>query len=167
MGDNKNKKFAKIYDQNVEKIYRFVFLKTGVKDIAEDLTSQVFSKTWQRFRIDGNLENPSAYLYQVARAEMANFFRKKAKQSTLSIEDSEIMDAGNTPEQTQIIQADLSDLQKALGLLDEESQNLVTWRYIEQMPIKQVAIMCGRPEGTVRVMLHRAIKELREKIENL
>lgn len=164
MGDNKNKKFAKIYSQNVEKIYRFVFLKTGAKDIAEDLTSQVFSKTWQRFRVGGKLENPSAYLYQVARAEMANFFRKKAKQPIVGINDLEITDVGNTPEQNQIIQADLSGLQKALGLLDEESQNLVTWRYIEQMPIKQVSRMCGRPEGTVRVMLHRTLKELREKM---
>ena len=63
------KKFAKIYNQYVEKVYRYVFLKVSSKDVAEDLTSDIFTKLWRTFRKgkDKEIENPRAFIYKVAR----------------------------------------------------------------------------------------------------
>ena len=44
---NPREKFSKIYDKYIDKIYRFVFLKVSSQEIAEDLTSEVFLKTFR------------------------------------------------------------------------------------------------------------------------
>lgn len=165
MAKGANKKFAKIYDKHIDKIYRFVFLKTGSKESAEDVTSQVFTKAWKKFKLQGaEIENMSAYLFQIARAEVANHYRQGAKFKIVSTETVEIADSQIMPENSQDIQLIGQGIQNALKQLDEEAQNILVWKYVENYSFKEIGKMLGKPEGTVRVAGHRALKELREKI---
>ncbi len=163
MAGGANKKFAKIYDKHIDKIYRFVFLKTGSKELAEDLTSQVFTKGWKKFKLQGaEIKNMSAYLFQIARAEVANHYRETSKFQIVSAESVEIVDEREGLEASQDIQLIGQDIQKALGQLEEESQNILIWHYVEGLSFKEIGEFLNRPEGTVRVMAHRALKELKE-----
>lgn len=166
MGDPK-KKFAKLYDKYVEKIYRFVFLKVSSQEIAEDLTSLVFTKGWRKFRKGEKIDNPPAYLYQIARAEIANHHREKAKFQTIQATTDQIIDPNPGLEETQELQSDLKIIKKALTQLKEDYQNVIIWYYLDGLSIKDIAEITEKPEGTVRVMVHRALKELREKMENM
>ena len=47
--DNAQKQFSKIYDQYISRIYRFVFLRVNSVDIAQDLTSETFTRAWSSF----------------------------------------------------------------------------------------------------------------------
>ena len=47
--DSLNEQFSSIYDQYIDKIYRFVYLKVSSQEIAEDITSKVFIKGWEAF----------------------------------------------------------------------------------------------------------------------
>lgn len=161
------KKFTKLYDKYVEKIYRFVFLKVSSQEEAQDLTSQVFTKGWKKFRKGEKIDNPPAYLYQIARAEIANHHREKAKFQTVQATTDQIIDSNPGLEEVQKLQSDLEILKKTLPQLKDDYQNVVIWRYLEGLSIKDIAEITERPEGTVRVMVHRALKELREKMENL
>ena len=60
--NNLDRQFSKIYDELVDKIYRFVYLKVSSQEVAEDLTSRVFIKGWDRYRqgVD-KIENPKAF----------------------------------------------------------------------------------------------------------
>ena len=42
---------------------------------------------------------------------------------------------------------------------------LVSWHYLDDLPISEIAKMMGKNEETTRVLLHRALKSLRYKIE--
>ena len=46
-----SEQFSQIYDQYIDKIYRFVYLKVNSQEIAEDITSKVFIRGWEKFRI--------------------------------------------------------------------------------------------------------------------
>lgn len=161
------RKFAKIYDKYVEKIYRFVFLKVSSQEEAQDLTSQVFTKGWRKFRKGEKIDNPSAYLYQIARAEIANHHREKARFPIIPATTDQIIDPNPGLEEKSKLDSDLEILKKTLPQLKDDYQNVVIWRYLEGLSIKNIAQMMEKPEGTVRVMVHRALKELREKMENL
>lgn len=163
---NPKKKFSKIYNQYVHKIYRFVFLKVSSQETAEDLTAQVFTNGWDKFRQDYNkIENVPAYLYQIARTEIANFYRKESRIKTISEESISIIDPNPSPEQNFSNQSDLKMLQNHLKQLNEDYQNIIIWRYLDDLSFKQIAQIMKKPEGTVRVMNYRALKELREKME--
>lgn len=169
---NQEKKFSKTYDNLVNKIYRFIFLKVDTKEAAEDLSSQVFVKAWNRVREKNGpdmpeIKNLSAYIYQIARAEIANYHRNKSKFQIISTEAVQIIDTEPDIEQDQQKQSDIEKIKLCLGELQEDYQNIVIWRHLDGMSYKQISRIIGKPQGTIRVMAHRALKELKQKMEKL
>jgi RNA polymerase sigma-70 factor (ECF subfamily) len=161
------KKFAKIYDKYIEKIYRFIILKVGTPEVAEDLTGQVFLKGWRKFKKGEGIKNISAYLYQIARAEIANYYRGRSKFKIISAEALPMADPQANLEENQQLQSEIVDLQNCLAKLNDEHQDVLILRYLEGYSTKEIARILKKSEGAVRVMIHRALKELREEMEKL
>lgn len=164
---NSKKKFSKTYDKYIEKIYRFIYLKVDTQETAEDITSQVFIKAWKVIKKTSKQEeikNISAYLYQIARAEIANHYRGKSKIQTISIESFQISDSQIDLEKEQFNKVEIEGLKKAISQLDDDYQNVIIWRHLDGLSYKKIAEIMEKPEGTVRVINHRALKALREKI---
>jgi RNA polymerase sigma-70 factor (ECF subfamily) len=170
---NLKKEFSKIYDQNIEKIYRFIFLKVNSQEIAEDLTSEVFLKAWKAFKKPNSksknqneIENPQAFLYQIAKNLVTDFYRKKEKNRIVSLENFQIKDPKEDLEKKAILTSDLEQIKRALQNLKEEYQEVIIWRYLDELSISQIAKIIEKSEEAVRIMIHRALKELKLKIEN-
>lgn len=164
MAKNYKKQFSRIYDKHIDKIYRYVFLKVGVREAAEDIAAEVFTKSWKKFRTGLEIRNASAYLYQVARAEVANHYRTGAKVEMVSVDVVPITDTKTGPEAEQILRGDLENLQRHLKEIKEEYQDILLWYYVDGYPIKEIAVMLEKSQGAVRVMVSRALAELREKM---
>lgn len=160
---NLKKLFAKIYDENVEKVYRFIFLKVDSKETAQDLTSETFLKTWEVFR-EKNIENPRAFLYQVARNLIKDYYRKKEKTSTLSLEGNLVSDPSQDLQEKANLNSEIERVKKALKELEEDYQNVLIWYYLNEIPIREIAKMLEKTESNVRVLIHRALNALREKL---
>ena len=160
------KKFTKLYDKYVEKIYRFVFLKVSSQEEAQDLTSQVFTKGWKKFRKGEKIDNPPAYLYQIARAEIANHYREKAKFQVTNAVSDQIIDPNPGLEEKSKLDSDMAAVKNCLAKLSNDYQDVLVWRYLDGYSNKEIAEMSGKSEGTVRVMIHRALKALRATINN-
>jgi len=163
---NLRKKFSKIYDQYINKIYRFVYLKVSSREIAEDLTSETFLRGWEAYQNQKTkIENIQAFLYQIARNLVIDFYREKGAANQVCIENcKEMADPQVNLEEKAAIFSDIDTVKTALAALKEDHQNVVIWHYLEDLSIPKIAKMMDRPEGTVRVILHRALKELRDKL---
>ncbi len=167
MATSENKKFAKIYDKHIDKIYRFIFLKTGIKEIAEDITSQVFTKGWRKFKLQGtDIENMSAYLFQIARAEVANHYREANKFQIISAEAVEIVDQSLGIAADQALQSDRNIIMASLSGVSEDYQNMLILKYIDGYSNKEISAILGKSEGAVRVMTHRALEALKIVFNN-
>lgn len=163
---NYQHKFSKLYDKQVERIYRFIFLKVGSRETAEDLTAQVFTKGWERFRLGQKIKNPSAYLFQIARSKVADYYRSSSKYQFVSTEANFVVDPSPLPEQTEQKKSDIEELQKYLGELQNDYQDVLILRYINDCSYKEIARVMARTEGAARVLVHRALKELRGRYES-
>jgi len=164
---NLGKEFSKIYDQNVRKIYRFIYIKVNSQEVAEDLTSETFLRGWESFKSKPQIKNPTAFLYQIARNLVTDFYRKKDQTKCVSLENCrEISDPRIDLEQGSIIRSEVENIRNVLRGLKDDYQNVVIWRYVEDLSIAEIAQMMEKSEGAVRVMLHRALKEIREKLLN-
>ncbi len=164
MADNR-KKFSKIYNKHIDKLYRFVFLKVSSTEIAEDVTAQVFTKGWRKFKSGAKIDNVSAYLFQIARAEIANHYRQSAKYKIISTAAVEVIEEGPTIEEEQQKKGQVEDMEQYLGQLKDEYQDVLILRYIDGYSIGEIALMMDKKEGTVRVLMHRALQALREKMD--
>ncbi len=164
--------FSQIYDQYIEKIYRYVYLKVNSQEIAEDITSKVFTKTWEAINNKGEkVENPLAFLYKIAQNSVFDYYRQKSKKAVISTDSiAELADSGKTIEDRAVLAFDVEVVKNAMQKLKKDYQDVLIWYYLDDMPVEQIAQLVDKKEGAVRVMIHRGIKDLKDicnKSQNL
>ena len=161
---NPRKKFSKIYDQYIEKIYRFIFLKVNSQEIAQDLCSETFLRGWESFK-QNKIENPQAFLYRIARNLVTDFYREKGKTRIVSTEYAQIIDPRQDLEEKTLSNSDLDTIKTALTNLKDEYQTVIIWHYLDDLPLPEIAKILDKSEKTTRVMLHRALKSLKNELK--
>lgn len=166
--DRINEQFGLIYDQYIEKIYRFVYLKVNSQEIAEDITSKVFLKAFEAYSKPNNeIANIGAFVYKIAGNAVIDHYREKGRSKTVSSEVvAEAADSESSLQDKAILNADIAIVKKAILKLKKEQQDIIIWYYLEDMPISKIAGLMDKPEGTIRVMLHRGLKSLQEIIND-
>ncbi len=163
--DNLNQQFSLIYDQYIEKIYRFVYVKVNVEAIAQDITSRVFTKGWETYQKGTKIDNIGAFLYQIARNMVVDYYRQKGRTQMVSPEDlPELADSRPGLFEKAILSADIAMVKNAIQDLSKDYQDVLILHYLEDMPTEDIALIMDRPAGTVRVMIHRGLTALKEKL---
>jgi len=160
-------KFSQIYDAYINKIYRFVFLKVSSQETAEDLCSETFLRIWRTLKAGKKIENSQAFIYRTANNLVIDFYRKKGKEIVVSIEsclEKEMIDNKNNLEEKLFSEQDLNLIKTALANLKQDFQNVIIWHYLNDLSVQEIAKILNKNNGAVRVLLHRALKELREKL---
>jgi len=162
------KTFGQIYDKYISKIYRFVFLKVSSREIAEDLTSEAFSKTWVVFKENQDeIKNVRAFLYKTASNLIIDHYREKGKANVISVNNPSVVDPKQDLEKHVLLSSDMNNVKQALVHLKEDYQNVILFHYLDDLPISEVSELLNRSEQATRVLLHRALKALRQKIEEV
>jgi len=157
--------FSLIYDQYIEKIYRFVYLRVDSQETAEDITSRVFMKGWASYQKDQNITNIGAFLYQIARNDIVDFYKEKEKKATVSPDAvPEITDTKTNVYENAVFAASIDEVKKAMSDLKHPYQEILTWYYVEDLSAEKIAELIGKPVGTVRVMIHRGLESLKGKL---
>lgn len=169
--DKLKKAFANIYDQYIDKIYRFIFLKVNSQETAQDLTSETFLRGWESFKNkklnnQGEIENIQAFLYQIARNLVTDHYREKGKFQVVSADFSPIIDPQVNLEEKAFLNSDFEAIRQTIGKLNEDYQNALIWYYLDDLPVPEIAKMLDRSEEATRVLLHRALKTLREQLNS-
>jgi len=165
-------KFSRLYRHQVEKIYRFIFFKVESKETAEDLTSEVFRKTWIIYQAgfdpaseQEKLKNPRAFLYRVAKNTVIDYYRRRPKQSPLSDEELEIADLSQNPEEDQDLELDLARIKKALTGLKGEYQDILIQYYLNNLSLREITKDSGQSLSAAKTTLHRAREALKKASE--
>ena len=163
---NIREEFSRIYDEYIEKIYRFVFFKVNSQEIAEDLTSETFMKCWERYKDKrDDIDNLQAFLYQIARNLVTDHYREKGRTKTISLDCVPILDPRPNLEEKAEDNLEMENIKLALTNLKDDYQDLITWYYIEDLSIPEISRISGKSEGNVRVAIHRALNSLKDEIK--
>lgn len=161
------KKFSDFYDAYVDKIYRFAYLRVNSQEIAQDITADAFTRFWEQCKTNyEGIENPRAFLYAIAKNLIIDYWRGKDKNNIITADISEltIADAKTDLVKTSQINSDIELVRRALSELKEDHQNAIIWRYLDGLEIQEIAQLLGKTEANTRVLLHRALKELKTKL---
>jgi len=165
--DQPQKEFSKIYDQHLNKIYRFVFLRVDSSETAQDLTSETFARAWDKFKLqhlEPKIKNWGAFLYQIARNLVTDFYRERGKIQIISAAYVADPASDLDLEKMAVLSSEMRQVKAALSKLGEEQQEVLIWRYLDGLSTKEIAEILDKPEGTVRVIAHRALEALRQQL---
>jgi RNA polymerase sigma-70 factor (ECF subfamily) len=157
--------FGSLYDRYQPPIYRFVVVKVGSREEAEDITHHVFLSAWQKVRTYKHRGHPfSSWLYQIARNTVIDHYRSRRDDISLDKLDPEssIIPAGAQFDLS--IKLQLEKVYVAIKELKPDYQDVVILRFIEDLPLKEVSAILKKSEGAVKLAQHRAIKELKKKL---
>lgn len=160
--------FGSLYDYYQPKIYRFVLIKVSHREEAEDLTHQVFLSAWQNIRGYKSLGHPfSSWLYQIARNKVIDFYRTQKLQVDLEDADEQYF---STDEKDINLSVDIAlqaeEVVDAIRSLKQVYQDVIIMRFVEDLTPKEVAKVLGKSEGAVKLIQHRAIKELQHALQD-
>lgn len=174
------KDFTKFYNQHLDKIYRFVFFRVGGrKELAEDLTSEIFIKALEHFNDFDESKSRFAWLYTIAHNHLANHFRDASRRVEISIEEKAEKTEIDVEETIEFLSPELlvdgfkeilrrdaeRELWAILSQLTEEKKQLVTFKYLLGYSYKEIAEILGMSEVAAKVAAHRALNELKAKIK--
>lgn len=158
--------FGLLYDHYQPKIYRFVLIKIGKREDAEDITHQVFLNAWQNISNYKDQGFPfSSWLYRIAKNQVIDRYRTKKQDVGLENVDYERFIDFAIDEKNLETKIQLEGVMKAIGNLKQDYQDIIIMRFIEDLSIKEVASAVEKSEGAVKLMQHRAIKELKKVLE--
>ena len=153
--------FGLLYDHYQPQIYRFVFLKVSRREEAEDLTHQVFLNAWQNIRKYQDLGFPfSSWLYRIARNAVIDFYRGQKETVNFDEVDPQLFATQLTTSEFVDERLEMSRVLAAVRKLKPEYQDVIIMRFIEDLAPKDVALALEKSEGAVKLIQHRALKQL-------
>ena len=156
----KSEAFGALYDTYLPRIYRFVFLKTSGKEVTEDITHQTFLKAWQNIRQYIPKGFPfSSWLYRIAHNLVIDHYR--AKKINIGLDSIEENELAFEPENKLDDNLAIAKIKSAIPELPQEQQTVIIMKFIEGLSNEEVAAALDKSEVTVRVLQHRAIKNLK------
>lgn len=158
--------FGLLYDKYQPQIYRFIYLKVGHREEAEDLTHQVFLKSWGNINEYSFQGFPfSSWLYSIARHQVIDYYR--TKKENLALEDIVELKTEN-PSYAEAIDSnsDIERVKKAIRRLNPQQQDVIILRFIEDFSLKEAAAILNKTENSIKLLQHRAIKNLKKILNN-
>jgi len=159
---NDSDAFARLYEANFDKIYRYVVVRIGDRAEAEDVTQQVFvnalrsigSYRWQGVSF-------SAWLFRIAHNKAVDHLRKRTRQAVTPL-DEPLSDEGADPRLLVERKLDIERVLKATDKLTEAQREVIALRFTSGLPVAEVAEIMGKSPGAVKVLQHSAIVALRK-----
>jgi RNA polymerase sigma-70 factor, ECF subfamily len=158
--------FGEIYDRFVERVYRYLYFRTGSHAEAEDLTEQVFLKAWEaigRYRWQGR---PFlAWLYRLAHNAHIDHVRSQRPTTSLTNDQRplELASASASVELGRTLDAEV--IAGALEQLTLEQQQVIVMKFIEGMDNEQIAQCMDKREGAIRALQMRALLSMRRVLQ--
>lgn len=140
------------------RIYGFLCRHIGNAHDAQDLTQETFVRAWRAIGRFDPTRDFATWLFVIARRAAANHFRARRSHDELS-EDLAAAEAAQS-------RADeVDDLWRAAKKLKGKSYEALWLRYGEGFSVAQTARVMGLTTIHVKVILHRARKELARRIK--
>ena len=153
-----------LYHQYGKELFLYLYSMCQQKELAEDLLQETFLKAI--LALPEYHTNMRAWLYKVAR----NLFYNLYKRSRREICDEEYLKKISKLEVDEFLEEYISKqetriLYTAMQKLSPVKREVLELQYFGQMPLKEIANVLQLSQENVRVLSHRAKKDLKKLME--
>jgi len=153
--------FGQIYDLYARQIHNFLLGKVGHKQVCEDLVHTVFLKAWTNLKSYQPRTSAkfSTWLFQIANYTLIDYWR--TRKTTTELQDVEnLMQFAVDPK----LYEEYAYLWKALASLPLNYQTVLEFRFKQDLSVEETAQIMRKSEVGIRVLQHRALKALKNKL---
>jgi len=162
--------FEDLYRAHLRDVYSYAYYRVGNPHDAEDLTEQAFLQAYRHFdraRRESAGRPLRPWLIRIAHNLASNYYRDRSRRPQTSLEESaEPIPARHGTEAIAEGREKLREVIAHLDRLPDDRREALIMRFALGMDNREIARALGRSDGATKVLIHRAIKQLREEMGN-
>lgn len=159
--------FGAFYERHAKPVLYFLVRATGDREVALDLTAEVFAATWASLGRYRPGEAPAiSWLFGIVRKKLAEIRRGRARADAarrrlgmqrITFDDDELERV------EEIFDAELAGYMDGMAALTDDERQAVTARVIEEREYADVAATTGVTETTIRKRVSRGLARLAQR----
>ena len=180
-GKGEVRAFEELVTRHQRPVFTFILRFVGSRELAEDLLQEVFLRVVKSAPSYRQKAKFTTWLYTIARNICIDNARKASKRSEVSLDRNLSRDAegdgktflDNVEDQvtddgdSYILRKQFRDqLEQALRALPEEQREVYIMREFSGLKFREIAVVVGVPENTVKSRMRYALETLRGHLES-
>ena len=157
-----------LYDAYAGRLYRYCLARVGDETEAEDLTEDIF------LRVLGGIEGFEwragdrgqhvpfgAWLFRIARNEVASFRRRAASRPAAGELPDGLRDGARGPQELAEARLTIEEVFRAVRELPEAQREVILLRFASGLSVAETAAALGKNQPNVKVLQHKGVQRLR------
>jgi RNA polymerase sigma-70 factor (ECF subfamily) len=156
--------FAALYRRYLAPLYRYFTARTGDVGAAEDLAAQTFVAALEglpRYRERGAF---AGWLFTIAARRLADYQRGRAP---LPLDEAADLAADDPPPEAAAEHSErAARLARAVRALSPDRAQAVSLHFIGGLSLKETARVMRRSRAAVKSLIHRALRDLRGRLDH-
>ncbi len=160
--------FTDLYRAHLRDVYSYAYYRIGNHHDAEDITEQTFLQAYRHFdraQRESNGRPLRPWLIRIAHNLAANYYRDRSRKPQTNLDDAAIISSPLGTERMVEEREEVHEVLAGVQKLPEDRREALIMRFALDMDNREIARALGRSEGATKVLLHRAIRQLEQALE--
>jgi len=160
-------RFEILFEQYFNRVFQYVFTRTNNRQVAEDLTSQIFLKIFEALPRFQSRQPLAAWVFTIARNTLISHYRFTFRHPIQSLEAAGLLESnpfpaigGNTKDVDRYV-----DLEKAINQLSVKDHELLRLKYAAGLSYEEMGDLLGKSPEAVKMAIHRLLRKLEDGME--
>ncbi|GFI64828.1 ECF RNA polymerase sigma factor SigH [Lachnospiraceae bacterium] len=151
--------FEKLLEAERVSVEQFVRFRMSSKADADDVLQEVYHAACRKFPQLKNRDSFKAWIISIARNKCNDYFRKKAAQCEIPIEEITERELADSRYGASVVTA----VRETLDLLGDKDRQILYLYFWKELPQAEIAKQLDIPVGTVKSRLHTAKQNFKNK----
>jgi RNA polymerase sigma-70 factor (ECF subfamily) len=153
--------FLAYYNQFKDKIYNYFLYRVGFdKDLAEDLTSEVFVKAWKGFAGFDENQKFQSWIYAISHNHLVNYY-SRATRNPIPLEGLEDF-IPTTDDEHFEEKYEAGQVLQVIDNMEAGDRDVLRFRFVDELDYSEIADLLRKEEGAVRTQVSRSLEKLRQ-----
>ena len=160
--------FSALYKAHLRDVYSYSYYRVGNHHDAEDLTEQTFLQAYRHFeraQRESRGRPLRPWLIRIAHNLAANYYRDRSRKPQTNLDDAAIISSPLGTERMVEEREEVGEVLAGVQKLPDDRREALIMRFALDMDNREIARALGRSEGATKVLIHRAIRQLEQELE--
>jgi RNA polymerase sigma-70 factor (ECF subfamily) len=160
-------RFETLFEQYFDRVFQFAFSRTNNRQVAEDLTSQIFLKILEALPQYQSRQPLAAWVFTIARNTLISHYRFTFRHPIQSLEFAGLLVSnpfpaisGNSKDVDRY-----RDLEKAINQLSRKDHELLRLKYAAGLSYEEIGDLLGKSPEAIKMAMHRLLRKLEDEME--
>jgi RNA polymerase sigma-70 factor (ECF subfamily) len=156
--------FSALYQKYASQVYRYLLVRVGNREDAQDLTSQTFLAAMERLHTYRGQGHFAAWLLGIARHKIVDQYRRRRPELALETADSHPNPFDDAPDEQVSRQLIIEQVSRKLQTIAPDRAEALSLRLFAGLDVAEIARLMDKNEAAVRMLVFRGLRDLQAQL---